>query len=134
MRVVIGLVAALATAPALAAEPGQAALDDAISLGTTATLAPLCSLRDEQWAFDLRRAAILRTTGTDQTGDDALRAAPGSALAQGALSYAETEATEDFAGKPPGETCEPLRGSAALHEADAIVAAFRALKAKPPNS
>lgn len=121
-------------APALATEPSRAALADAVRdtvrLGTTATLAPLCGLRDEQWMFDLRRAAVLRATGGGNPDDAALLAAPGRAEAEGALSYAETEALEDFAASQPATTCDPLRASADLQEADAAVQAFRVLKAK----
>ena len=135
MRVLIGMLALLGAAPALAAGPDQAALDDAVQLGTVATLAPLCGIRDEPWAFDLRRAAILRSTGTHQPDDGALRTAPGSTLVQGALGYADTEATENFAGKAPEATCGPLAGSTELRDADAIVQMFRALKAlSPPSS
>ncbi len=133
MRALIGvltLLAALpAVRPALGAGPDQAALDDVVRLGTTATLAPLCGARDEAWAFDLRRAAILRATRTERPDDDALGAAPGSALVQGALGYAEAEALEDFAAKPPVTTCSALNGSRELRDADAAVQAFRALKA-----
>ena len=140
MRVLTGLLALLAAAPALAAAPDQAGpdqagLDDAVRLGTTATLAPLCGVRDDLWAFDLRRAAILRATRTGRPDDGALRTAPGSALVQGALGYADTEATEDFAEKAPAATCGPLAGSAELRRADGIVQRFRALKAaSPPGS
>lgn len=134
MRAVIGVLAgvlaALAGVPATAAGPDGAALDEAVRLGATATLAPLCGLRDEAWAFDLRRAAIHGSTGADRPDDDALRTAPGSVLAQGALGYAEAEALEDFAGRPPGATCDPLRDSAELQQADGIVQAFRALKGR----
>ncbi|MGI4942428.1 MAG: hypothetical protein ACRYHQ_17995 [Janthinobacterium lividum] len=135
MRVLIGMLALLGAAPALAAGPDQAALDDAVRLGTMATLAPLCGVRDEPWAFDLRRAAILRSTGTNRPDDGALRTAPGSTLVQGALGYAETEATENFAEQAPEATCGPLADSTELRDADAIVQMFRALKAlSPPSS
>lgn len=133
-RVLIVLLAALAGIPASAAGqgkagPDQAALDDAVRLGTTATLAPLCGLREEVWAFDLRRAAILRATRTDRPDDEALRAAPGSTLVQGALGYAEAEALENFAEKAPASTCGPMASSPELRDADAAVQDFRTLKA-----
>ena len=135
MRMLTGMRALLAGAPAWAAGPDQAALDDAVRLGATATLAPLCGVRDELWAFDLRRAAILRATRTDRPHDEALRKAPGSASVQGALGYAEAEALEDFAGEAPARTCTALEGGAELGRADAIVEEFRALKAvSPPGS
>ena len=139
MRVGIGLAAVLASLPALAAGPqgsgpqatgpDQPALDGAVRLGAMATLAPLCGLRDEAWAFDLRRAALLRATRGDRPDDEALRAAPGSPLVQSALGYAETEALEDFAGQAPAKTCGPLAAGGDLRDADEAVRAFRALKA-----
>ena len=61
-----------ASGPSQAA-PSQAALDDAVRLGTVATLAPLCGMRDEAWSFDLRRAAVM-----DATGDLVVRTSRGS--------------------------------------------------------
>ncbi len=132
--VLMTLLAALAGMPSPAAGqgrvgPDQTALNEAVRLGTTATLAPLCGLREEGWAFDLRRAAILRATRTDRPDDEALRAAPGSASVQGVLGYAEVEALEDFAGSPPASTCGPLASSPELRDADAAVQEFRTLKA-----
>ena len=121
--------------PALAQTgPSQAALDDAVQLGTVATLAPLCGLRDESWAFDLRRAAILEATRAPTPDDPALRSAPGSDLAIGALSFADAEALESFAEASPTATCDPLRGDPELARADGVVQAFRALKARKPSS
>ena len=114
--------------PALAqtpAGPSQAALDQAVRLGTVAALAPLCSLRAEHWAFDLRRATILDATGSAQPTDSALHDAPGSQVVAGALSYAETEALESFAAASPLETCEPLKIDPDLARADKMVQAFR---------
>ena len=116
--------------PVLAQTPGpaQAAVDEAVRLGTVATLAPLCGLRAERWAFDLRRAAILDGTQGTQPNDAALRNASGSQNIVSALSYAEAEALEDFAQAPPSETCEPLKANPDLARADAIVQAFQKLK------
>ena len=114
--------------------PSQAALDEAVKLGTLATLAPLCGLREETWAFDLRRAAILEATRAPSPDDSALGAAPGSELAIAALSFADAEALEDFAEAPREVTCGSLQHNPDLARADAIVQAFRTLKAKKPNS
>ena len=126
---------ALALSPASAQTgPSQAALDDAVQLGTIATLAPLCGLREETWSFDLRRATILDATRAPAPDDPALTAAPGSNLAIGALAFADAEALESFAEAPPAATCDPLRKDPDLARADAIVQAFRVLKAKKPAS
>ena len=107
----------------------QAALDKAVRLGTIAALAPICGLREEGWAFDLRRATILEATRTTRPDDAALEHAPGSQIVVGAMSYAETEALEDFAEAPAAVTCGPLAHDPGLAQADAIVEAFRNLKA-----
>lgn len=120
------IAALLATAPAAAQD--QAALDRAVRLGTMAALAPLCGLREEGWAFDLRRAMILHATRTTEPDDAALERAPGSQRVIGAMSYAETEALEDFAQAAAAVTCVPLSQDPELFRADAIVQAFRALK------
>ena len=113
---------------AAAAEPSQAALDDAVKLGTVATLAPLCGTRDEAWAFDVRRATIMDAARAARPDDPALQAAPGSQLVIGALSFAEAEALESFAEAPAADTCGPLEADPVLKRADAMVRAFRALK------
>ncbi len=115
-------------APARGQTPS--ALDEAVRLGTVAALAPLCGLRDEGWAFDLRRAAILDATRTGQPDDSALKAAPGSDTVVGALSFAEAEALESFAEAAPGQTCGPLARDPELFRADGLVAAFRELRAR----
>ena len=121
------ILALLCASPAMAQD--QAALDRAVNLGTLAALAPLCGLREEAWAFDLRRATILDATRTTDPDDAALERAPGSQRVIGAMSYAETEALEDFAEAPAPATCGPLARNPDLVRADAIVRAFRALKA-----
>ena len=115
------------TAPVLQVQSGPSpeALGDSVELGGLAALAPLCGLRDEAWAADLRRSAIQTATGTRRHDDAALKAAPGSNQVIGALSYAETEALEDFAGKPAAATCGPLAGNPILPRADAMVRHFR---------
>ncbi len=126
------IVAALAlSAPVLAQTtgPSQADIDEAVRRGTMATLANVCGLRDEAWAFDLRRSTILDTTHAARPDDDTLRAAPGSQLVTTAMTYAETEALEDFAEAQPAVTCEPLKRNPELARADQIVRDFRALKA-----
>ena len=123
-------VAAMLAAGVASAQPGpsQAALDDAVQLGTVAALAPLCGLREEDWSFDLRRATILGATGDGKADDRALAEAPGSNLVIGALSFAEAEALESFAEAAPVTSCNALAGSEDLSRADALVAAFRARK------
>ena len=112
-----------------ASGPSQAALEDAVRLGTVATLAPLCGMRDEAWSFDLRRAALMDTTHAPQPDDETLRRAPGRDLAVAALSHAEAEALETFAEAPASSTCDPLAKDPELVRADRIVQAFRLLKA-----
>jgi hypothetical protein len=109
--------------------PSQAALDDAVRLGTVAALAPLCGMRDEAWSFDLRRATLMETTRAPQADDEALRRIPGRDLAVAALSHAEAEALEAFAETPASNTCDPLKDDPDLLRADRIVQAFRLLKA-----
>ena len=115
----------LAAMPA-AAEPGEAALQGAIRLGTLATLAPLCTLRDEAWAEDLRRATIQSSTGTTVQDDAGLRAAPGSNQTISAMGYAEHEALEDFAEAPGKATCDRVAHDPDLSRADRMVRDFRA--------
>ena len=112
-----------------ASGPSQAALDDAARLGTVATLAPLCGMRDEAWSFDLRRAAVMDATRAPQPDDETLRRVPGRDLAVAALSHAEAEALEAFAEAPASSTCGPLARDPELARADRIVQAFRLLKA-----
>lgn len=109
--------------------PSQAAIEDAVRLGTVATLAPLCGMRDEAWSFDLRRAAVMDATRAPQADDETLRRIPGRDLAVAALSHAEAEALEAFAESPASNTCDPLAGDPELLRADRIVQAFRLLKA-----
>ena len=112
-----------------ASGPSQAALDDAVRLGTVATLAPLCGMRDEAWSFDLRRAAVMDATRAQQPDDETLRHVPGQDLATTALSHAEAEALEAFAETPAPNTCGPLAHDPELARADGIVQTFRMLKA-----
>ena len=111
--------------------PSEAALDDAVRLGTMATLAPLCGMRDEAWSFNLRRAAVMDATHAPQPDDETLRRVPGQDLATAALSHAEAEALEAFAETPAPDTCGPLAHDPELARADGIVQAFRLLKAAP---
>ena len=125
----MGLIAALAfgAMPAMAASgPSQAQIADAVELGGMAALAPMCGLRDEAWSADLRRSTIQTSTGITEHDDPSLAAAPGSNLVVGALSYAETEALEDFAEAPAAATCGPLAHSPVLARADGMVRRFRA--------
>lgn len=124
-----GLVLALWAAGAHA-QPTQ---DELLRLGTLATLAPLCGVRDEAWAFDLRRAEVQDATRSRRFDDEALHAAPGSDQATAALSFAEAEALEEFADSPAERTCAPLPGTPDLKRADEIVRAFRAQRDKSPG-
>lgn len=120
------LATALFAVPTMAATgPSQEQLADSVELGGLAALAPLCGLRDNGWAADLRRSAIQSGTGMSAHDDTALKTAPGSNLVIGALSYAETEATEDFA-ETPAATCSAVASSPVLSRADEMVRRFRA--------
>jgi len=110
-----------AAAPAWA----QPVADELVRLGSVATVAPLCGLRDEEWAFDLRRAAVQSATKSKAFDDQSLHAAPGGNEASAALGYAEMEALEDFA-EAPARTCGPLAEDPSLAHADETVRAFRA--------
>ncbi len=123
----LALLATVATQPLAAASPSQAVLDDAVRLGAVATLAPLCGLRPEGWAADLRRATIHGATGAARPDDPALRAAPGSHLVVGALSFAETDALERFAAAP-SEECQAMAIDPDLIRADTLVRDFQSLK------
>ena len=105
--------------------PSQAQLGDIVAIGGVAALAPLCGLRDEAWSADLRRSTIKAATGTAEHDDPALKAAPGSNLVIGALSFAEAEALEDLAQAPQAVTCGPLATNPVLMRADAMVRHFR---------
>lgn len=105
--------------------PTEGQLADAVQLGSVAALALVCGLRGEGWAADLRRAAIQSATRSKAHDDPGLKAAPGSNLAVGALSFAEAEALESFAEAPAAATCKPLAASAELRRADATVREFR---------
>jgi hypothetical protein len=120
---VFGVLAMLCAAVPGRAQPGS---DELTRLGGVATVAPLCGVRDEGWAFDLRRAAVQSATGSKRFDDPALRDAPGRKEAEVALGAAEMEALEDFAEAPPEKTCGPLVKSPELVHADEVVRAFRA--------
>lgn len=124
---VTGLCAAAQAQPAVpaAGAPSEDQLADAVQLGAVAALAPLCGLRDEAWAADLRRAAIQYATRSKDHDDPDLKGAPGSNLAIGALSFAEAEALESFAEAPAAQSCEPLARNPDLRRADAMVRDFR---------
>ncbi len=132
--VLIGSIASLSIAAlsntalsntALAQTPpnlSQADIDEAVRRGTVATLAHICGLRDEAWAFDLD------ATHAARPDDETLRQAPGNQLITTAMTYAETEALEDFAESAPAVTCEPMKRNPELARADKIVHDFRFLK------
>ncbi len=94
----------------------------------------LCGIREENWAFDLRRAAIQSATRTPRYDDPGIKGAPGSDLAVSALSFAEAEALESFAEAAPTETCEPLTQHPELARADRMVREFRAHRTQPAGS
>jgi hypothetical protein len=106
------IIAALSVAglPCQAGEPTQ----EALRFGSIATLAPLCGLRDDTWARDLRRAEL-----------QALAQSMSANEAAATLSYAEDEAVETFAETKPRATCDPLTHDPDLPRADEIVDAFR---------
>ncbi len=133
-----GLCAGVARAepsPAASAGLSEDAIAATVRLGSVAALAPICSLRDERWAADLRRAAIQSATRSDAHSGPDLKRAPGSNLAIGTLSFAEAEALERFAQASAAATCEPLAASPDLDQADRMVLQFRAgLGAVAPGS
>ena len=131
MRYGLGAALVMLAAQAWAQAPGGT--DDLVRLGGVATLAPLCGMRAQDWAFDLRRAELQSATGTKRFDDEALRAAPGRAQVELALGYAEMEAEEDFAGSPLA-ACGKLAGNPDLARADDVVNAFRAQRAAQPGS
>lgn len=126
--------AVLAAAPAQAGEITERQLDELMPLGSLAALAPLCGIREEGWAFDLRRAAIQSATRTQRHDDPGLKAAPDSGLAVSALSFAEAEALESFAEASPATTCERLDQHPDLPQADRMVRDFRAQQGALPGS
>lgn len=129
----MGLLMLTALAPGAAGQPAPGApagptgdqLAEAVRFGGLAALAPICGLRDERWAADLRRSALQSATGSRAHGDDDLSAAAGSNLVVGALSFAEAEALESFAEAPAQVTCVPLQADPDLELADGMVKKFR---------
>jgi hypothetical protein len=105
--------------------PAGQSIADGATFGAVATLAPMCGLRDEAWAADLRRAAMQAATGSAATDDSVLSSAPGGNKVVAALGYGDMEALEDFAADTPRATCAALRENPALGKADAAVDAFR---------
>lgn len=108
-----------------AAQAGEDGLADAVRLGGLASLAPLCGLRDDAWAADLRRSLLQGATGTDRTDDPGLRVAPGRERAEAALGFADIESLEDFAEQSPLEACRRVEADPDLARADAAVLGFR---------
>jgi hypothetical protein len=126
MRLGVGLRRFIGVALIVTAGPAATQTNELVQMGRLATLGPLCGLRDEAWAFDLRRAELQGATGSKRWDDEALRAAPGSGAASAALGYAEMEAQEDFAEGPPEQACGKLAHEPGMGQADEIVRAFRA--------
>ena len=87
---------------------------EASRLGTIATLAPLCTLRDEAWAHDLRNAEIEMLSRSAPHND-----------AVAILSYVEDEAVESFAETAAAIPCGPLGHDPDLARADRVVNAYR---------
>jgi hypothetical protein len=108
---------ALAFATSAIAAPSADQLAEVATFGGLAATAPLCGLRDESWAADLRRAALQSVAGVPASRDANLAAA--------ALGHGDMEALEDFAGRAPEASCEKIRTDPALPRADAMVGAFR---------
>ena len=133
MRHVIAVLILCGTAGAASAQsPSGQSVANASTFGAVAALAPLCGLRDEAWAQDLRRAARQQGSGGQETDDSALNALPGHGELGAALGYGEMEALEDLASKSPPVACAELGRNPALARADAAVWAFRLLKAEKP--
>ena len=130
----IALATGLIGSGASSARAAQAPADDLVRFGRIATLAPLCSVRDDAWSFDLRRAELQTATGSTRSDDDALKAAPGSGQAIAALSLAEHTALEEFAEDSPARSCEGVRADGDLRRGDEIVRAFRAQRERPSGS
>ena len=123
-RICLGVL--ICAMPAALAQSGLGErLAEASTYGAVATLAPLCHLRDDAWAADLRRAALRSAGGTEATDDAGLTAAPEHGKAAAALGYADMEALEDFAADGEAATCAGLKANPALPQADAAVRAFR---------
>jgi hypothetical protein len=118
----ISLLLLLVGGVARAEEPGLA---DAVHLGGLATLAPLCGLRDDAWAADLRRSLLQGATGTNRTDDPGLNAAPGRGQADAALGFADVESLEAFAEQSPEAACRKVAADPDLRRADAAVLGFR---------
>jgi hypothetical protein len=121
MRLVLALLSVTWAAVAWGQAPMGQSIADGATFGAVATLAPLCGMRDEAWASDLRRAAI----GNAGSDDVSPTFAPGSDQIVAALGYGDMEALEDFVIDSPDVTCGALRKNPALARADAAVDAFR---------
>jgi hypothetical protein len=106
--------------------PTQQQLDNSLRFGAVATLGPLCGLRDPAWAADLRRAELQAMGGQNHPGQIDPAQQQLADRAGAALSYAEDEALENFAGAAPEATCVPLAHNRDLARADHMVAVFRA--------
>lgn len=132
MRFILTVLPLLWVSAGYAQAPGGQSVADGATFGAVATLAPLCGMRDEAWAADLRRAAMQTATGSAATDDSGLSSAPGGNQVVAALGYGDMEALEDFAADTPDATCAALRKNPALLKADAAVDAFRRRRAGKP--
>jgi hypothetical protein len=106
--------------------PTQLQLANSLRFGAIATISPICGLRDSRWAADLRRAELQAMGAGPHPGQSDPAQQRLADRAGAALSYAEDETLESFAGAPPEATCVPLAHNADLARADQMVAAFRA--------
>ena len=127
LAMLLGMAQGVAGQPAPGTAPGptEDGLAEAVRLGGVAALAPICGLRTQRWAADLRRSAIQAATGSRAHGDRDRAAAPGSNLVGGARSFAEAEALESFAEAPAQVACGQLRSDPDLGLADERVERFR---------
>jgi hypothetical protein len=114
----------LAIQTSAAAETTEERLAEVARLGGLAAVVPLCGLRDDGWAVDLRLAAMQSITGRPEPNDSG-HASRDQNLAAAAVAHGDLEATEDFAERTPAASCEALRTDPALPGADAMVGEFR---------
>ena len=132
MRVVLTVLVVCWVSVAHAQPPTGQSIADGSTFGAIATLAPLCDLRDETWASDLRSAAMQTATGSTATDDASLASTPGASQITAALGYGDMEALEDFAANKSDATCTALRNNPALRRADAAVDTFRHCRNEKP--
>ncbi len=116
MRFPILMLLLAAALPTAAAEQTESELAEVAQLGGLAATAPLCGLRDDGWAADLRGAALAAVPA--ETEQEKNRA-------QAALAHGDMEAIEDLADRSAPVACAALGRDPALARADDMVGAFR---------